>query len=115
MDQLIIFIHSDVDSDALDEGWPQFLDTAEKMPGLLKESLTKIDQSLYGSVDYLRIYTFSFPDQNSLNRALQSDYGERAGSILHRITGGKVTILTGSYQSDSLERIRSFSSEHLKK
>jgi hypothetical protein len=110
MHQLIIIIPSTVNMVIFDEGWPDFLAAVEQLPGLIQESLVRINQSLFGTADIQRIYSFGFEDQEVLNKALLSPSGERAGSILHQISRGEASIFTGSYRSDTLENIQSFSS-----
>jgi hypothetical protein len=110
MYQLILLIPTSVDIKSFDEGWPSFLEAIEQMPGLLRESVARVDQLIYGQEYFHRIYTFSFPDQKSLEKALVSDPGEIAGKIIHDLTEGRVTLLTAEFQEDSLNHIQSFAS-----
>ena len=110
MYQMVIILPANLDLKLFDEKWPHFLEAAEQMPGLIQESVTRFDQVLFGSSEIKRLYTFSFKDRPSLENALTSPSGEKAGDILHSIAGGKITILSGDYQTDSLDRIQSFSS-----
>ena len=107
MYQLIIIIPFGVNMIDFDQGWPEFLSAAEKMPGLIKESITRIDQQVYGTSPLHRIYCFDFPDQVTLNKALVSESGEEAGKILHKITEGRVSIYTGKHNADFLDHIQS--------
>ena len=99
-----------LDLKTFDEGWPEFLELAEQMPGLIQESVTRFDQVLFGSGDIQRFYAFSFKDRQALEEALTTEIGEKAGKLLHIISGGNLTILAGDFQSDTLDRISSFSS-----
>lgn len=110
MYQLILLIPTSVDIKSFDEGWPSFLEAVEQMPGLLRESVSRVDQLIYGKESFRRIYTFSFPDQTSLEKSLLSSPGEKAGKIIHDLTGGKVTLMTADFQEDSLDNIQSFTS-----
>lgn len=110
MYQLLLLIPLSVDLQTFDEGWPSFLENAEQMPGLIKESVTRIDRCLYGQNFLQRIYCFSFTDQESLEKALLSPPGEKAGRILHEITGGNLILLNGEAKEDSLDHIHSLSS-----
>ena len=112
MYQLILLIPNEVDIVKLDDGWPEFLKSAEQMPGLIQESIIRFDQVIHGTQEYQRIYLFSFPDRNSLENALLSPEGERAGDILHKISAGKITILTGISQSDTLSNIQNYTFTH---
>jgi len=111
MYQLILLIPTSVDIKFFDEGWPSFLEAIEQMPGLLRESVSRVDQMLYGQEYFHRIYAFSFPDQKTLEKSLVSPPGEKAGKIIHSLTGGKVTLLTAEIQEDSLDHIQSFTSQ----
>ncbi len=111
MYQLILLIPTSVNIKSFDKGWPLFLEAIEQMPGLLKESVSLVDQLLYGQDHFHRIYTFSFPDQKTLEKSLVSSPGEKAGKIIHELTGGRVTLMTAEYQEDSLANIKSFASQ----
>ena len=110
MYQLILLIPNGVDPIKFDEGWPDFLKSAEKMPGLIQESIIRFDQVLHGAQEYQRVYLFSFSDRQSLENALLSPEGEKAGETLHKISAGKINILTGIYQSDSLSNFQDYES-----
>jgi hypothetical protein len=107
MYQLILLIHTSVDLVAFDQKWPCVLKVIEKMPGLLEESITRIDQVLYGGRSISRIYSFLFQDRDTLEDSLLTKSGEKAGQMIHDLTDGGVTILTGEYQEDTIENIQS--------
>ena len=111
MYQLILLIPTSVDINSFDEGWPSFLEAVEQMPGLLRESVSRVDQLIYGKEYFHRIYSFSFPNQKTLEKSLLSSPGEKAGKIIHDLTGGKVTLMTADFQEDSLDNIQSFTSQ----
>jgi hypothetical protein len=104
--QLLILIPLTVEIQSFDEGWPAFLEAAEQMPGVLMESIIRIDNCLYGQNFLRRIYSFSFEDRSSLENALVSPPGEKAGKILHSITQGNLILLSGEYNQDSLNNIQ---------
>jgi hypothetical protein len=110
MYQLLILLPIHVDLKSFDEGWPAFLEKAEQMPGLIRESITQIDRCLYGQNFLQRIYGFYFPDRKTMEKALLSSAGEQAGSILHQLTGGNVILLNGEVKEDSLDHIQSLPS-----
>jgi len=111
MYQLILLIPTSVDIKSFDEGWPSFLEAVEQMPGLVRESVSRVDQLIYGKEYFHRIYSFSFPDQKTLEKSLLSSPGEKAGKIIHDLTGGRVTLMTADFQEDSLDNIQSFTSQ----
>ena len=108
MYQLLILIPLKVNLNSFDEGWPDFLAAAEDMEGLIRESVSRIDRSIYGQNNIRRIYSFLFRDKPTFEQSLLSPPGEKAGQIIHDITGGDVILLGGSFQEDSLERIQSW-------
>ena len=107
MHQLILLIHSSVNLEDFDDGWPLVLETIEKMPGLIEESVSRIDKFLYGQKSISRIYSFLFQDRKTLENSLLSEFGEKAGQMIHSLTNGGVTIMTGEYQEDTLNNIQS--------
>lgn len=110
MKQLLILIPSTVDVKKLDLGWPEFLSTAEKMPGLLKESITTVTHSLSGTSPILRCYSFTFADNQSLQEGLTSPSGQEAGKIIHQLTDGKGIILTADFLEDAISNINKYKS-----
>jgi len=104
--QLLILIPLAVEIQSFDEGWPEFLKSAEKMPGLIQESVNRIDNCIYGQNNLRRIYSFSFQDRDSLEKALLSTPGEEAGKVLHKITQGNMILISGEYKQDFLENIK---------
>jgi len=108
MYQLLILIPLNVNINSFDEGWPDFLEAAEEMEGLIRESVSRIDRSIYGQNNIRRVYSFLFRDKSSLEKSLLSPPGEKAGNIIHEITGGDVILLSGPFQEDSLQNIQSW-------
>ena len=108
--QLLILIPLSVEIQSFDEGWPEFLKSAEKMPGLIKESVNRIDNCIYGQNFLRRVYSFTFEDRSSLENALLSPPGEKAGELLHHITQGDMILLSGEFKEDTLENLRDISS-----
>jgi len=78
------------------------------MNGLVRESVSRIDRDIYGQNNICRIYSFLFHDKSSFDKALISPPGEKAGKIIHEITGGDVILLSGTLHEDSLNRIQSW-------
>jgi hypothetical protein len=105
MYQLLILLPLDVDINAFDEGWPKFLRLAEKLQGLQKETISRIDRGIYGHNQIQRIYSFIFNDKYAFEKALTSPEGEQAGKLIHQISGGKVILLSSHYLEDSLDNI----------
>jgi len=100
MHTLLILIPSSVDWTVFDQGWPDFLHQAERMPGLIREEVLQVEKSLTGHNLFSRMYSFHFEDQASLIEAMTSPPGKQASQMIHRITGGKAVILTGETKED---------------
>lgn len=111
MYQLVLLIPHEIDEATFDQLWPAFLDQVEKMPGLIRESADMVEEVLYGKDSLRRVYTFTFPDKETLHQALSSEPGEKAGEMIHRLTGGQVTILITNHREDRLDHIRRYRSE----
>jgi hypothetical protein len=111
MYQLVLLIPQEVDESGFDQSWPVFLNHAENMPGLIRETTGLVEDVLYGKDAFRRIYTFTFPDKEALHQALASEPGEKAGQLIHELTGGQITILITHHREDHLEHIRSYRSE----
>ena len=100
-----------MDINTFDEGWPDFLKAAEGMEGMIRESVSRIDRCIFGKNDFQRIYSFQFHDKSSFEQALTSPPGQKAGNIIHEITGGEVLLISGTFQEDSLSHIQSSKEE----
>jgi len=78
------------------------------MDGLIRESVSRIDRVMYGQNYIRRIYSFIFQDKSTFEKSLVSLPGEKAGKIIHELTGGDVILLGGTFQEDTQERIQSW-------
>lgn len=108
MYQLILLIPQGIDETRFHDLWPAFLHHAEQMPGLVRESINDIQSSLYGPSHISRIVTFTFPDRETLQSALSSPHGEKAGDLIHQCTDGQVTILVADHRREDMEHLRQF-------
>jgi hypothetical protein len=106
MHKLVILITVPPDDDRFDLHWPEFLRTAEAMPGLVRESTSRVNFRVYGDVDCRMIHEFHFISLQALEAAMQSDAGVNAGKILQRITGGQFTLLFADHHEDDLRNLR---------
>lgn len=100
MHTLLLLIPPSVDWQRFDQGWPDFLHQAEQMPGLIREGVFQVQNSLTGQEPFHRIYSFHFADHDDLITAMTSPPGKQASQIIHQITGGKAVILTGKTRED---------------
>ncbi len=106
MYQLILLIPHGIDENRFHDLWPAFLHHAEHMPGLIHEAINDVQASLYGPSRISRIATFTFPDRDTLQDALASPSGEKAGKLIHHCTDGQVTILIAHHRREDIEHLR---------
>ena len=108
MHKLIILFSQPSDPLAFLTGWQAFLHMAEQMPGLRRETVSLIEDVVYGE-DKLRpfkIHELYFDDRAALDAALASDAGQQAGEWLHQFTEGKFTLLIAPHQEATEKEIK---------
>ena len=88
--------------------WPRFLHTAENIPGLCRESTSRVSQVLYGDVQYALIHELYFDSLPALQSGLASPSGMEAGRLLQDMTGGRIKLLIADHSEDDLENIRKY-------
>lgn len=108
MYKLVIMIETPEDQMAFDDLWPNFLRVAETMPGLLRETSSRVDAVLYGSTQYFLIYELFFESLQVAKDAMTSLEGRNAGKILQSITGGRMVLLLADHKQDDIENILSY-------
>ena len=106
MHKLVILITVPPDDDLFDLHWPEFLRAAERMPGVVRETTSRIDFRLFGDVDCRLIHELYFDSLPALEAAMQSGAGVNAGAILQRISGGRFTLLFADHHEDEMDKIR---------
>jgi hypothetical protein len=107
MHKLIILIES-TSTPGFYNLWPRFLHAAENIPGLRRESTSRINQVLYSDVKFAMIHELFFDTLPALQAGLASPSGEEAGRLLQEMTGGKVKLLIADHSQDELENIRRY-------
>lgn len=108
MYKLVILIKSLEDADSFEENWPKFLHSAEKMPGLVYETTSRVDKILYGDEQIAQIHELFFKSQKDAVNAMSSPEGREAGRMLQLITGGRISLFFADHKGDDLENIRKF-------
>lgn len=88
--------------------WPRFLKAAENMPGLRREATSRVNQVLYGEVQFGLIHELYFDSLPALQLGLASEPGKEAGRLLQEMTGGRVQLLVADHSEDDLEHIRRY-------
>ena len=91
-----------------DDGWPQFLQHAEQMPGLIKESHTRIEHVLFGDSRPYLVHELFFETRQDLEDAMISPQGQVAGQVLQRITQGQMSLLFAEHKEDQIENLRRY-------
>ncbi len=106
MYKLVILIEKSVEAAVLDQGWPEFLHNAERMPGLLRESTSRVDVHLYGGAEYQVQHELFFNSPEEARQAMASEAGRAAGRILQQLTGGRLVLFFADHREDDLVNIR---------
>lgn len=80
-------------------GWQKFLGLAEKMPGLRRETVSRVAQKLFGKPEgeVALIHELLFDSKEALEAAMASPEGQAAGAFLQSFTGGRVVLLTAEH------------------
>jgi len=104
--KLVILIESSVEAAALEQHWPEFLHHAEQMPGLVRESTSRIDVHLYGNAAYQLQHELFFNSLEDARQAMASEAGRAAGRILQQLSGGRLVLYFADHREDDLENIR---------
>ncbi|TAK12421.1 MAG: hypothetical protein EPO32_09010 [Anaerolineae bacterium] len=106
MYKLVILIEPPDDADKLDAEWPAFLKQCEQMPGLRRETTSRVDRLLHGRYHLGIIHELFFDSMDALKQAMNSDVGQETGRVLQRITDGKFSLLMADHLEDQLSNIR---------
>lgn len=103
MHKLIIIFDQPADLYEFSMNWQIFLRYAEQMPGLRRETVSLVEETLYGKgrLRPFKIHELHFDDRAALDAALASDAGQQAGEWLHQFTGGNFTLLIAPHQTAS--------------
>ncbi|HSB67526.1 MAG TPA: hypothetical protein VLD65_13195 [Anaerolineales bacterium] len=109
MHKLIILVESTATPD-FHVFWPRFLHAAERMPGLRRESTSRVSQLLYGDAQIALIHELYFDSLPALQIGLASESGKEAGRLLQEMTAGRVRLLISDHSEDDLENIRRYRS-----
>lgn len=108
MFKLIILIQPEIDQDQFFDGWPEFLEHTEQMPGLSRIVSSPVQTYLTGDYQPLAVHELIFDSRPALEKALASEHGVAAGKVLQKITGGAVTLMTAAHMEESGESLRSY-------
>ena len=104
MHKLVILIESSEEWQAAEGLWPEFLHLVEAMPGLKRETTSRIERRLLGA-NYALSHELFFDTLAEAETAMTSSNGRLAGSLLQRMTGGKLALFFADHKEDDLENI----------
>jgi hypothetical protein len=107
MHKLVILIESTADP-SFDQNWPQFLHHAERIPGLRRESTSRVRQVFFGNLVCDLIHELYFDSFTALQQGLASPPGKEAGRLLQSMTGGRMALLIADHTEDYIENIRRY-------
>ncbi|MBA4379568.1 MAG: EthD family reductase [Anaerolinea sp.] len=99
MHKLIILFESPGNEQAFQLGWQKFLGLAEQLPGLRRETVSRVTHKLFGRPDgeFALIHELLFDSKEALEAAMASAEGQAAGAFLQSFTGGRVVLLTAEH------------------
>lgn len=106
MYKLVILIEPPDEPETLDAEWPAFLKQCEQMPGLRRETTSRVDHLLHGRHHLGIIHELFFDSMDALKQAMNSEAGQETGRVLQRITGGKFSLLMADHLEDQIGNIR---------
>jgi hypothetical protein len=107
MHKLVILILS-TGNPGFEDQWPQFLHAAERIPGLRRESTSRVSQVIYGDMRIQRVHELYFDSYPDLEAGLNSPEGQHTGQLLQQITSGRMILFLADHTEDDLERIRQY-------
>ncbi|MFZ5808088.1 MAG: hypothetical protein ACOY16_02300 [Chloroflexota bacterium] len=108
MYKLVILIDTTVAPEQLEQLWPEFLHQSELMPGLRRETTSRVDTHLLGAIPYQIMHELIFDTPEQARQAMASEAGRNAGRLLQTMTGGRVTLFLADHKEDDLENIRKY-------
>jgi uncharacterized protein (TIGR02118 family) len=100
MYKLTILFRHPPDIDKFEETWPDFIHFAEAMPGLLRVEVSSGLSGPQGPVEFYKIHEFYFPDKTTMDKAMMSEKGTRAGGVLQVLAPGGYLLLFADVQED---------------
>lgn len=106
MHKIVILITVPPDDDVFEMHWPEFLRQAEQMPGLLRETTSRVHFQVYGDVDCRLVHELHFKSLQALEAAMQSEEGKLTGGVLQRITGGRFSLYFTDHHEDDIENLK---------
>jgi uncharacterized protein (TIGR02118 family) len=104
MHKLIILIESPENEADFEERWPEFISLSAMIPGLRRETTSRVTYKMFGNSLYSLIHELYFDSADAIRQALNSPIGTQAGKTLQRITQGHVVLLIAEHLEDDPSR-----------
>jgi len=95
VEKMVVLYRQPEDVEAFEEAYARHIPLVEKVPGLVKATVTRFSRSLEGENFYLMAELF-FPDKETFKSALRSPEMAAVGQDAHSFAAGLMTILLGS-------------------
>ena len=108
MVKLVILINPLNNREAFDAEWPVFLHLVEAMPGLRRETTSRVERHLFGNCSVEQVHELFFDTFMEAEQAMASSKGQEAGRLLQKMTGGRMTAFFAEHKEDELTNIRSY-------
>jgi uncharacterized protein (TIGR02118 family) len=106
MVKLVILIEEMENPSAFDEAWPAFLHLAESMPGLQRETFSRVEAVIFAQNRPAMLHELYFDSLESARLAMASPIGRQAGQLLQQISGGRISLFLADHKEESLDNIR---------
>jgi uncharacterized protein (TIGR02118 family) len=108
MYKLVVIFFQPYVMETFDQGWQKFLGLVEQMPGLKKEAIADVEQTVFGPSFYnvKKVHELYFDSRESLEEALASEAGQKAGQWLHSFTQGKFLSLITKHMEATPEQFK---------
>jgi len=104
MHKLVVVLRGVAESDRLARHWSEdFVPLAEKMPGLRRVLVGRVNGAPSGPADVLLLHEFLFDNLASLRAAMISPEGQAAGAALMRFAGERAELFFAEHFEMGLE------------
>ena len=93
---------------SFEQGWQKFLGLAEQMPNLRKETVSDMEELVFGpvSMNYKKIHELYFDSREDLDAALNSEAGQKAGQWLQSFTQGRFLLMVAKHMDATPEEFK---------
>lgn len=111
MYKMTLLFHHPEDIERFEDQWAQqFLPLAEQMPGILRIAVCHVAGEAGGVSNYYKLHEFYFDSRETLDKALTSEKGVRAGRALMTFGGDITTIFFSEVFEEEREPVQDKSS-----